>query len=59
MKKYLFSYNNWYGDRQYLLVYGNNKYEARNKVPFPCTYREVTSMDDNWFRTHYCGTIFN
>ena len=38
MKNYLFSYLNTYRDKRFILSRGKNRKEAKERIPFPCTY---------------------
>jgi len=59
MKKYLFSYLTMSNEKNFILAYGNNRYEARESIPFPCSYKGKTGMSDSQFIEIFSGTIFN
>lgn len=57
MKKYLFSYQNVYGERCYVVAYGNNVHHARSKINMSVTYRGIASYDDSMYSNTY-GAVF-
>lgn len=48
MKNYLFSYQNCYKERLYIVASGKNRMEARDRIPFPCTYCRVWTGGPSW-----------
>lgn len=48
MKEYYFTYNNVYGQQMGILSTGKNREEAREKIPFPCTYRYKWTGGPSW-----------
>ena len=55
MKAYYFTYRNCYKETCGILAYGTNRKEARNKIPFACTYRRVWNGGCFWL----IDTTFN
>ena len=50
MKTYVFSYNNCYRERVYIIVQtAKSRREARARIPFPVTYRGTSCNSRQWW----------
>lgn len=48
MNQYLFSYCNVYGSKNFIVSSGKNRNDAKNRVPFPCTYIRKWTGGPSW-----------